>query len=711
MAVDSHPESNPSASEERDPFLSWVERSQRLLSTLLLVAGGILLIVATVYLVREINTGPEPESLTELTTTSRYANLAGSLGLLGLVLVGGGVLFRTRVRIDETPLSEARFKTLIIGGSLGLGLLLISLYWGYQFRSILSKWIQEGDSSNAWKILLAIFGMVLGIAITFVSVQLARAQERTNATLRRLIYGFNAMVSGFLLILILVVLNVLAFLELPGFLDTTSTGFFSLSDTSRTFLKRMNRTVQVYMILPDRQSQLNLYTNTRTLLSSVQEINPAHLKVAYLSPAVEDERIRDLQTKYPQAKQDGGLGILLVRADTDQAAFIPANDLLTRISSPDPEQTGDNFAYTGEVALMKKLSFLAEGLRKPVIYFLGGHDEIQCTATPQGPPDQAATRLYTYLNERNVEVKQLPFAVLGGPPKIPADADVLVIPRPVRPLTEAHVKAIEGYMFPAEGEGGKLFVLVDAYKAMQTGEAIAQTGLEPLLERLGVAIDTRLIYGISSRGVVRPMVSVKITEEAIRRDNPIALAYPPLPFLLLDLPIATQEISPQPSSAAQGLQPYSLLETGMLATIRLRNRPEDMAEMVRRLNESPQAQRDLEFTTEPIPIGVLVQESVPGAEGEPATDVPRAAVFGTASFITDANVRSVGDKATLGLFTATLDWLRDRPESIGIQPREYNIYSINSNDIDTFRLRGLPFFVMLFSIIGLGFGVWITRRR
>ena len=67
----------------------------------------------------------------------------------------------------------------------------------------------------------------------FPPIQPARAEERNNPTLRRLVYGSNFGLTVLLLFVVLVIANVVVALRVPNKLDTTETGFYSLSDSTK----------------------------------------------------------------------------------------------------------------------------------------------------------------------------------------------------------------------------------------------------------------------------------------------------------------------------------------------------------------------------------------------------------------------------------------------------------------------------------------------
>jgi hypothetical protein len=59
-----------------------------------------------------------------------------------------------------------------------------------------------------------------------------------------------------------------------------------------------------------------------------------------------------------------------------------------------------------------------------------------------------------------------------------------------------------------------------------------------------------------------------------------------------------------------------------------------------------------------------------------------------------------------------VEWLRDKPANIGVEPRGYQLFEI-SRDINerADRLQWLPLLVAVVSIAGLGASVWVVRRR
>jgi hypothetical protein len=132
--------------------------------------------------------------------------------------------------------------------------------------------------------------------------------------------------------------------------------------------------------------------------------------------------------------------------------------------------------------------------------------------------------------------------------------------------------------------------------------------------------------------------------------------------------------------------------------------------------------KDLKLTRG-LPVGVIVSESAGGLPpGDPHAGMfnreqtPRLVVYGNARFISDQplpgglRVTQVGMELYYSLFASSIAWLRERPNSIGIEPKKRDEYKMNENT-NIGRLLWLPAGLMGITIVGLGLGVWVVRRR
>src|SRR5262245_35913970 len=152
-------------------------------------------------------------ALTVMTVNWWLPDLAWPLGILGVLLaVSIGLI--GLIRLFHEPgegqeLDAARVTVLALGGSIGFSVALASGILAYVWWDDLMGWLGEsGPGKNAWHGAVAFGALVGGLLLMFASLQLARTEERSNPSLRRLLYGYNAVLAGLLVVAILVVMNI-----------------------------------------------------------------------------------------------------------------------------------------------------------------------------------------------------------------------------------------------------------------------------------------------------------------------------------------------------------------------------------------------------------------------------------------------------------------------------------------------------------------------
>src|SRR6266849_9890364 len=143
----------------------------------LMAAGAILEVVALVLLL----------------TLKREAG-AEAFGclLLGVGCFGAGLWFYLYQDNAFTPAEAGRFLVLLVGGALGLSLTLAILARAWLWSATIFGGIEAWQGANGWRVWLVLLGTLVGLAVMFVSLLLARTEEQSNPSLRRLLYGYNA---------------------------------------------------------------------------------------------------------------------------------------------------------------------------------------------------------------------------------------------------------------------------------------------------------------------------------------------------------------------------------------------------------------------------------------------------------------------------------------------------------------------------------------
>src|SRR5579871_1076552 len=239
-----------------DAAVRWLVKNRVASAAVLLVVAGILAAFAgwlfykyrTEYLIEGV----------------LIATLAVAFGLIGLFQ-------RLATPDSANEVERARGLLLSLGLALGLAITLIGLTLAIHWYDYLQDWLKFGKREHAGQVLFALVAMVAGLGVMFASLQVARSEERKSLFLRRLVYGYNAVLTGILVLLILVVINVLVYLKLPGVIDCTQSNIFSLSDRSIHILEGLNKPAKVYLLM---STDDRIYDEMRTLLSNAQEHDP-----------------------------------------------------------------------------------------------------------------------------------------------------------------------------------------------------------------------------------------------------------------------------------------------------------------------------------------------------------------------------------------------------------------------------------------------------
>ena len=164
---------------------------------------------------------------------------------------------------------------------------------------------------------------------------------------------------------------------------------------------------------------------------------------------------------------------------------------------------------------------------------------------------------------------------------------------------------------------------------------------------------------------------------------PGASAFATGTFLLADVRLIRPKAGARPDVQAQ---PFLVTVKGGAVWIDP-NWQADATQMYRRLQrDDPEAQKQL--VTDPQPAALLVT----------AGGKPKLAVYGDVTFVTNREVSERSGSENFSLFASTLDWLAERPTSIGVEPRNVAVYLTEAkrraaaNDPDLAPLRDRPEF-------------------
>jgi hypothetical protein len=624
------------------------------------------------------------------------------------------------VQVNYSPtgvgdVEKLRLILLGLGGVAGLltALLGVALAFsepfGNQIWGGLSRW-RENPGAIIWP------GgtLVVGLLLMFLSLQLGHGLERTSQTVRRLMYGYNAVLASLLLLLLLAVCNVLVYAEpfsrfFGRTYDWRQSGFTELQPETRAYVASLQEPVKVYLLMPETVLTLDLIT----LLDKCRAANPNKFSwqlVNIRSPRGALEAI-ELSQRYKvgastQITRGGGLSIsegLLVVAGTEPRTthdFIPASDL-----SPDwPMLLRDLSAYrrfTGESALMNSLTFLTEG--KAVIYFLRD--------PAPGPGAASFTRLRGRLGERkNTTVKDLDLGT--GTLKVPDDATIVVLAGLRRPLPRGAAEGLRAYL--RNKKKGRLLALVDpVLERRNDSNVMVPTGLEGLLGAYAVRLGDDFVLTLNGED---PYQIQTITNPDT--SNPVARAFwvgNRTTVFLLDHVRSVESLAPG-KGGPNTVEPLLIAPRGGDYWVE-RNLNRSVRAYAEELGKNPEEKKKVIARTD-ISVGVAVSESS-GASGVPrdrahaglVKETPRLVVFGSSSWVSDEALER--RPSGYELFAACVSWLRERPvvKTSAGGGSERKVYEPHIPQQNRARVAYLPLGLAILGVLGLGCGVWVVRRR
>jgi hypothetical protein len=651
----------------------------------------------------------------------RYLSVMIWGGALALIFMGAGVWYLLSEETGAWTAPDAtRLMILTIGGCTGLatvlllGLALPYFEWWNVFIGGVESWRKEW-----WRIgitMLALFG---GLALMFASLQLARADERSSPGLRRLLYGYNAVLTGLLVLAILIVLNVLTYVPLPAWGnffskpgDWTASSLYTLSPASKNLLASIDQPLKIYVLLPKTGRNRPLYDEVENLMGNCLAAN-RRLEVEYVPPDLRRATAQELIRKYSLTESVGILVVYTTKEGREEHEFVPGNDLAT-----EDRMSPDKFSFKGEDELMKKLRLLTEGKSRATVYFAQGNGELELNDNSTAAPDRGMGVLRERLERANYQVKEL---ALGSPTldRIPEDAAVVVIARPTRPLSAKALNALHSYMNPTSKDvrSGKLVVLFDVVTGRD--QNFVQTGLESFIQEFNVRVNNDRILAIRAD----PLQTIAVANPNAR--NTLAAAFagePPYVFTevrSLDVK-SSQPDSPFNPYTAEAL--FLAVEQNLLLESQpLHPDPVNYLEgLLKGMEVDKDRRKEVEgmLAKKPPAVAVTVtQPKEPEPSGDPHARLrgtkqePRLVVFGDASWIANQGI-SRQNSGRFELFVSMLNWLRENPE-IGkmADEKERKFYTLGATPEGIVRLEWLPGFLICLTIIGLGGGIWLVRRR
>lgn len=638
-----------------------------------------------------------------------------------MVLAGGSAAWMyTQPLTPGVEGDTVRAEVLTFGAVSGLITTLLGVLLGLRWQDSLFKWVNDGSTREARWVLIAASIFTLGLVLMFLSLQLGRTQERANAVLRRMLYGFNSVFLGLLLFMVLLAVNVVSYLKVPTTLLTTDRAFTELSEESKQFLHKLDKPVRVYLVLPEKYSEPiqtrhgrvqyeRMYTDCHVLLDQCED-ESRFFHATYLSPSLDTARIAAVRDRLKVKIDDPNaelIGMIVAVGETEDAVgFIPAAEL---IESVQVGRSAFGVVFQAENRLLTEVAFLSDKRENEVIYFTQDNGELAM----EGPGARSMANAMQLLRDRKAKVQALKLDEKN--PEVPKDAAVVVVAGPQTPFAAdgPTLKALQAYLRPTapDAKPGRLMAFLPAVRGAR-GEVIP-TGLESLAAEYGITVspDRRLVTLPNSipigGGQTVPSDSAYVGLVADMQ-SPVGVKNPLL-FKdcrpILPAPGGPGPYRPHPMLATRPRFQTWLEKDWGTAAATVVGQFKAVAGDEEAFNKLA-AEKQLSRAA----VTVAVASTEANKTDPDKPEKPRAIVFGSDSLLADqSDIDLRNDEYRALLFADLIDWLRERDANLGIPPRKKHVFELGTGPDLTGLLMLLA--ILIVGISGLGLGVWLSRRR
>ncbi|WP_322798913.1 GldG family protein [Thermoflexus sp.] len=513
--------------------------------------------------------------------------------------------------------------------------------WGLALLALVAAgvaWAVEGQVGAP-----SVIALILAVLLGGIAIYLAPDQVRAWISGRPFAFGANAVLASVAFIGIMVLLNILATRHAQRW-DLTAEKRFSLSP----------QTLQILRSLPEPVEALAFFSqnfqfarqDAEDLLDQYRHYSNGKFSYRFIDPVAQASLARQWGVT-----RDGT--ILFVMQDRRQEVTLYNEQEFTS-------------------ALVKLIR-----TTQPKIYFLTGHGERDINE--EG--DNGYAQVRRALEREGYRVEALNLAVTST---IPADAAVILLAGPVRPLLDREVEVLKGYL----NAGGRLLIALDSSLQIpgDAGGKVTES-VNRILGDWGIAFrDDVIIDPVSSMFTdpLTPLSSRYGFSSITEKLRGIATAFP----------------------AARSIE-------------EVRSQPERFR-VVQLVETTPQSwsETDLEGLRQ-----ALNQGRLPSSEGkklgplalaltvEQVNGKGRVVLFGDADFAANQNVGANLPFANLDLFVNAVNWLSESEMLIGLRQSPTSpVRALSATPAQTRTVFMLTVVAMPLAVLAIGAMIWWQRR-
>lgn len=428
--------------------------------------------------------------------------------------------------------------------------------------------------------------------------------------------------------------------------DLTQNRKFTLSETSINFLSNQQGEVKIIMAFL-RSS--DLFSDVQALLSEYERHSNGHITLEVLDLSRDRERLMDLSNQHGLVFNRNSI-VLLTPSRTK---ILAAEDLITR--SNDKHQRVMEFR--GEEVITSSLLQVTEKQQKKIYLLIGNRDAEELL--------QIGKQLASIATTQNARIESLNLSSIQS---IPADADAVFIAGAQVDLEARHIEMLESYW--DEHHGGLLIFLNPA-------AAASTPNLNAFIRAHGIAPqDDRVLSVISIPGI------------ALKKTFDVPTAFIPGSPITRNL----AGINLQLKGQTQSLKVFSddeLLEVKKIRPLPL------MVAGSRFWGETDYQEEVAAYNADQDnpPPAYTAASIEKGATDDPNMKIrsSRMVIVSNPNLINPAGHTS---KINADFTMASLNWMVDRSELIGISPRKLTTYTLDIEAGDHRLLQTLSIFIL-----------------
>jgi hypothetical protein len=614
-----------------------------------------------------------------------------------------------------------KLTILLVGGVLGFTTFVFGILLSLEpeWWKVMLAGRQEWRGAKPW---MVIGLLVFGLAIMFASLLAVRSEERKSAGFRRLMYGYNTVLTALLLLMILGFANAIAYFQVTQVSDWTTGHVYTLSPQTVAFLKRLETPVKLYVTLREP----NALHDTQTLIKNFKT-HTNKIEEKFLDPSNrQDQReLIDIASRYELISIMDSVIVVVETGGKEYVHVLKQQPDLEQIEfTQEQRQVRD---FRGESILVSTIVKLQEGKAARKVYFTQSNGELRLEDTAAGSK-KGVGLLRDALVDSGYDVQPLflesdPTRPSDFTPRVPADAFCVVVAGPQNEVSASVVAVLREYM--SRGPASRMIVLLGTKRDRVAGSYLpsGQEQLEKFLTEYEVAINRDLV--LNARNPQNPLEAHCIVSAPQRQrqqmgameatDRAFLEVFHRFVFPLQNVRSVSllghkRQVAPLLVTRLEDENvprpiPYQWAEAGLTMDARkfvqgLLGRRE---ELFARLGNAGQ-----------IPIGATVRDQPTAAElttGDPHAGLrpgkPRLVVFGTSDLIANEAIEDMRP-FVMSWFT----WLRERPELIGdIEPKRRSDYRFSTRPEEKNVVLWSPGLIMLLIVITCGVSVWFMRRR